>query len=49
MKKLTSLLLAGMLTVSGCACAVTASAAGDDATENLFVILSNAQLKVHLQ
>ena len=37
MKKLTSLLLAGMLTVSGCACAVTASAAGDDTTANLLV------------
>ena len=37
MKKLTSLLLAGMLTVSGCACAVTASAAGDDTTATLLV------------
>ena len=37
MKKLTSLLLAGMLTVSGCACAVTASAAGDDTKATLLV------------
>ena len=37
MKKLTSLLLAGMLTVSGCACAVTASAADDDTMATLLV------------
>ncbi len=37
MKKLTSVLLAGMLTVSGCACAITASATNDSTKANLLV------------